>query len=149
MRWHVLRTKTTKKNKESTIEKVSTLNPALEIVLLLYISILCNKTHSLYLLGNAREYGYTLSTPSCLEGFLQCLRYRYTSQSGGVTDMPKLHVHVINWQGFQYNLDNCIFLLSPYVHIYVCQNWRPIFFGLSTLRSQGYPCSIVSIRDHL
>ena len=65
----IIRTKN-KQNKEYPIEKVSTLTPALEILLLSYLYIPRDKPCRFFLLGNERAYGYTLSAPSILAGFM-------------------------------------------------------------------------------
>ena len=48
----MLMMKKTKQKKEYPIEKLSTMTPALKNLLLLYLSILCNKPHRFYLLGH-------------------------------------------------------------------------------------------------
>ena len=83
----MLRTKKTKQKKESKIENVSTINPALKIILLSYIYIAHNKTRGVSLLGHKCVYGYKLPAPSHLEGFMVCIKYRYTSRFGGVIDI--------------------------------------------------------------
>ena len=99
--------------KDPTIEKLSTMTPALRIVLLSYISILRDKHYRFYLLGNKCMYGYTLSKPSCLVGFMLCIRYMYTSQFCGVTDILELQVYATVWRGLCYPQDAGILLLSP------------------------------------
>ena len=56
MNSRVLSMKTTKQKKDYSIEKVITMNPALEIVILLYLSILRYKPHRFYLLGHGHTY---------------------------------------------------------------------------------------------
>ena len=70
VRKRVLRVKTTKKKKDSPIEKVSILSLALEIVLLSYLYLSRDKPYNFYLLGHERVYGYTVSAQHCLLGFL-------------------------------------------------------------------------------
>ena len=72
-----------------------TLTPEIEIVLLLYLSIPCNETHILSVLGHERARGYKLYVPSFLMGCMLCMRYRYMSQFGRVNDISKLKVIVI------------------------------------------------------
>ena len=98
----VLRMKTTKQKNDYPIENFITLIPELGIVLLSYLSIPRNKSCSFSLLGHKRVYGYTLSAPSRLVGFLLCLIYRYKSQFDGVTDVTKLQVYVTVWRGLRY-----------------------------------------------
>ena len=49
---------------------MSTLTPALEIILLSYLPITRDKAHITYLLGHEHAYGYKLSTPSHLLEFI-------------------------------------------------------------------------------
>ena len=152
---HPYSMKKTKQKKESPIEKVSTLTPVLEIVLLLYLSIPHNKPCRLFPLGHEHmHWGTRVRTAIrylfrvIWRGFLWFLRYKYMSLFGRVVHMPELQVHIIAWRGFRYTQDKGIFLLSPLVCIDICWYCRPILFVLSPLRSQDDSCRAISVRFH-
>ena len=94
---------------------MSTLVPALEIIILSYLYFTHDKSCRFPLLGLTCDYSHTLSAPSHLEGFLLCLINRYNLHIGVFSVMTEIQVYIIVWWVFFYAQGKVIFLLSPYV----------------------------------